>query len=370
MNPNLNQLNKIAERYSSNENKDELAHDLEALLVALHESELMGQNKPEGLSSLVMERIDFFFDISKPREEHFIPSGYKEFDKELSGWRKGELAVIAARPGMGKTQLMIDMVVRIAKQGINCGILALEQNKTSVVNRIISNLSFLSQLTVMKGVFNSEEEVKIKVALSKMRQLPIWIVDQHIGSAILIIERCKQLIAEQKAEVIFIDYIQLIGTIHRRNNRETELAIITRMLKRLAVEQNVVIVILSQLSRAVENRASGSKRPMLSDLRESGAIEQDADKVMFLYRPEYYGLTEDENGNSTSRCAELIVSKNKIGTMLDIPLKVNQNFTAFMDYVEGVNDIVISEERLNEIGNTKEKLNEIRNTKEDLDEPF
>jgi replicative DNA helicase len=125
------------------------------------------------------------------------------------------------------------------------------------------------------------------------------------------------------------------------------------MLKRLAVEQNVAIVILSQLSRAVENRASGSKRPMLSDLRDSGAIEQDADKVMFLYRPEYYGLTEDENGNSTSRRAELIVSKNKIGTMTDIALTVNQNFTAFKDYEEVANEIVISEERLKEIGISK-----------------
>jgi replicative DNA helicase len=125
------------------------------------------------------------------------------------------------------------------------------------------------------------------------------------------------------------------------------------MLKRLAVEQNVAIVILSQLSRAVENRASGSKRPMLSDLRDSGAIEQDADKVMFLYRPEYYGLTEDENGNSTSRRAELIVSKNKIGTMTDIALTVNQNFTAFKDYEEVANEIVISEVRLKEIGISK-----------------
>jgi replicative DNA helicase len=358
MNSTIQQLNKIAERFSSNENQDELAHDLEALLVALHESELMSANKPEGLSSLVKERSDFFFDISKPREEYFIPSGYKVFDRELSGWRKGELAVIAARPGMGKTQLMIDMAVRIAKQGVNCGILALEQNKTSVVNRIICNLSLLSQEKVMKGIFNSEEKDKIKDALNKMQQLPIWIVDQHIGSAILILERCKQLIAEQKTEVIFIDYIQLIGTIHRRNNRETELAIITRILKRLAVEQNVVIVILSQLSRAVETRASGSKRPMLSDLRESGAIEQDADKVMFLYRPEYYGLTEDENGNSTSRRAELIVSKNKIGTMLDIHLTVNQNFTAFKDYEEVANEIVISEVRLKEIGNSKESIDD------------
>ncbi|MBK6834261.1 MAG: DnaB-like helicase C-terminal domain-containing protein [Bacteroidetes bacterium] len=349
MNLIVNQLNKITERYNSYENEDELKQDIESLLFSLNESELMKINKPVTLSSVADELNTFYFDTTKAREEFFIPSGYKDFDKELSGWRKGELVVIGARPGMGKTQLMIDMAVRLASQDVNCGVVSLEQNKTAIGSKFVSNISSISQQQVVKGIFNPAEKEQVRAALVKLKTLPIWVVDQHQSSITLILERCKQLITEQKVEVLFLDYVQLIGTIHRRQNRETELALITRSLKRLAVEYNVVIIVLSQLSRSVETRASGSKRPMLSDLRESGAIEQDADKVIFLYRPEYYGLTEDENGNSTKGFAELIVAKNKIGYTIDIPLQVKKDFTGFADYEGPKDSIEISWERLTEI---------------------
>jgi replicative DNA helicase len=131
MNLILNQLNKITERYNSYENEDELKQDIESLLFSLNESELMKTNKPVALSSVADELNTFFFDITKAREEFFIPSGYKDFDKELSGWRKGELVVIGARPGMGKTQLMIDMAVRLASQEVNCGVVSLRAKQDS-----------------------------------------------------------------------------------------------------------------------------------------------------------------------------------------------------------------------------------------------
>jgi replicative DNA helicase len=179
--------------------------------------------------------------------------------------------------------------------------------------------------------------------------LPIFIYDQFVTSISSVSDKCRQLVRENNAEVIFIDYLQLMGTFNRRNNRETEISIVMRELKNLAKELNIVLVVASQLSRQVENRPGGSKRPQLSDLRESGSIEQDSDKVLFIYRHEYYGIEFDENNESTRHVMELIMAKNNTGYCESIKLTVKKGFTGFADYKGPYSELTISQNRLNDL---------------------
>ncbi len=346
---NINhQIQRIAERYKTYENISELKEDIQNLLLELSNKEEIESIKAVTLSDLVNDRLIEMFNHNA-NYELLIKTGFTDYDKVFGGILKGELVVIGARPGMGKSQFIINLCTNIAKAEIPCGFISLEFSAFLLANRFLSNVSGVSNHKIITKQFGQDEKNKLINSAETINNLPIYVHDKHISSISNILERCKQLVEENKVQIIFIDYLQLIGNYNRRYNRETELALITRELKKLTKELNVAIVVTSQLSRQVENRPGGSKRPQLSDLRESGAIEQDADKVLFLYRPEYYGLEVDENNEPTQGKVELIMAKNNTGYCESIKLAIKTGFTGFTDYKGPFSELTISQNRLNDL---------------------
>lgn len=342
------QIQRIAERYKTHENNTELKEDIQQLLYILNEDDILANEKPQAVGDLVSLRFEQLRD-GDILEQQIIRTGFEDFDSELGGLLKGELVVIGARPSMGKTQFIVNLCTNIASQGKPCGFLSLELSSYLLANRFISNISKVSNQELIKGDFKEQNDFNIKDAVSKLNRMPVYIYDQYVNSIFSIIERCKSLAEEKKVEIVFIDYIQMIGNSNGRYNRETEIAMITRKLKKLAKELNIVVVVTSQLSRQVENRPGGSKRPQLSDLRESGAIEQDADKVLFLYRPEYYGLEVDENNEPTRYVMEVIVAKNNNGNCEIIKLMGEKYLSGFKKYTGPYTELSISQDRLNDL---------------------
>jgi len=341
------QLQRIAERYKEYENNMELKEDLLSILQDLKETEDVKESKPYSIGEMAIERYKELMD-SDLSEKQILKTGFEDYDSEFGGIIKGELTVVGGRPGMGKTAFFVNLCSNIAKEGKPVAYISMELSNFQLSNRFISHLSKVANPSITKGKLSEQEEFDIQRAVKKLTELPIFVYDQYNSSIFLILERCRQLANEFKTEIIFIDYLQLVTANSKRNNREHELAFITRELKKLAKELNVAIVVSSQLSRQVENRPGGSKRPMLCDLRESGAIEQDADKVMFLYRPEYYGLEVDENNEPTRYVMEVLMAKNKTGNLEMIKLMCEKYYTGFKKYVNpyGLN---ISDERLDDL---------------------
>lgn len=342
------QIQRIAERFKSYENKYELKEDIQVLLAELREEERIIEIKPQTIGDIVTKRM---LQLENPElaYEMIIKTDFTDYDEQFGGLIKGELVVIGGRPGMGKSQFMINLCTNIASLGKPCGFLSLEMSTFLLANRFISNISRVSQQDIAFNEFTGQREIDINRAVNVLNTMPIYIRDQYINTLTSVTEGCRQLVNENEVQVIFIDYLQLIGNYNRRQSRESELAYITRELKRLAMELNISIVTTSQLSRSVENRPGGSRRPQLSDLRESGAIEQDADRVIFLYRPEYYGMEVDENNEPTRGLVEVIVAKNKTGNCGTFKLKAEQNFSAFKKYNGGYSDLEIKQSRLNEL---------------------
>ena len=346
---NINhQIQRIAERYKTFENNNELKEDILALLTQLKEGEDKTIIEPLTIGELVSQRLVQLQDVNQ-MEKLLVKTGFEDYDDEFGGLLKGEVVVVGARPGMGKTQFIVDMCIKVASEGRSCGFMSLELSPYLLANRFIGNISKLSSQSLIKGNFNALETLDLNEASSKLNKLPIFVHDQYIISIFSILDRCRQLVAEKNVEVIFIDYLQLIGNNSKRYNRETELANITRELKKLTKELNISLVITSQLSRQVENRPGGCKRPQLSDLRESGAIEQDADRVLFLYRPEYYGLEVDENNEPTKGVMEIIIAKNNTGNCGSFKLMAEKNFTGFKKYKGPYSELTISQNRLNDL---------------------
>ena len=346
---NINhQIQRIAERYKTYENNTELKEDILALLTQLKEGEHKTIIEPLTIGELVSQRLVQLQDVNQ-MEKLLVKTGFEDYDDEFGGLLKGEVVVVGARPGMGKTQFIVDMCIKVASEGRSCGFISLELSPYLLANRFIGNISKLSSQSLIKGNFNELETLDLNEASSKLNKLPIFVHDQYIISIFSILDRCRQLVAEKNVEVIFIDYLQLIGNNSKRYNRETELANITRELKKLTKELNISLVITSQLSRQVENRPGGCKRPQLSDLRESGAIEQDADRVLFLYRPEYYGLEVDENNEPTKDVMEIIIAKNNTGNCGSFKLMAEKNFTGFKKYKGPYSELTISQNRLNDL---------------------
>jgi replicative DNA helicase len=346
---NINhQIQRIAERYKIHENNNELKEDLQHLLNQLKEQETISSVKPSEIGKLASDRLLQLVDINVS-EKQIIKTGFSDYDTEFGGLMKGELLVLGGRPGMGKTQLMVNLCSTIALTGKACGYLTLELSSFQLTNRFIGYFAQLEQCYLLKGNIEKINRRDLEEGVRTLSTLPIFIYDQFVTSISSVSEKCRQLVMENNVEVIFIDYLQLMGTFNRRINRETEIAIVMRELKNLAKELNIVLVVASQLSRQVENRPGGAKRPHLSDLRESGSIEQDADKVLFIYRHEYYGIEFDEDNESTRNVMELIIAKNNTGYCETIKLTVKRGFTGFTDYKGPYSEIQISDDRLNEL---------------------
>jgi replicative DNA helicase len=263
-----------------------------------------------------------------------IPSGFTELDRVTAGWQKSDLIIIAARPGMGKTAFVLSMARNAAVQFKRpVAFFSLEMSSIQLVNRLIASESEITSEKIRKGQLANHEWEQLNAKIKPLTEAPLYIDDTPALSVFELRAKCRRLVAEKKVSMIIIDYLQLMvaGTDTRSGNREQEISTISRSLKAIAKELSVPIIALSQLSRAVETRGGSSKRPQLSDLRESGAIEQDADLVMFIYRPEYYGLSEDENAQSTQGIAEVNVAKNRNGALKTVTLKFVGHLTKFTD---------------------------------------
>ncbi len=268
-----------------------------------------------------------------------VPSGFTALDRITGGWQKSDLLIIAARPGMGKTALVVTMAKNAAVEfNKPVAIFSLEMSAVQLVKRLISSETELPQDKILKGNLEPYEYEQLHERIKKLAVAPLYIDDTPALSIFELRAKARRLKENQKVELIIIDYLQLMsGGPDGKGNREQEISHISRGLKSLSKELEIPIIALSQLSRQVENRPGGSKRPQLSDLRESGAIEQDADMVMFIYRPEYYGLEVDENNEPTRGRAEIIIAKNRHGSLETVKLRFIGQFAKFadLDYIEG-----------------------------------
>jgi replicative DNA helicase len=264
-----------------------------------------------------------------------VPSGFTALDRVTSGWQKSDLVIIAARPAMGKTAFVLS-VLRNAAVDHNrpVAIFSLEMSSVQLVNRLISSEAELDSEKIKRGNLADYEWEQLVHKTSKLSKAPLFVDDTPALSILELRAKCRKLKAQHDIQMIVIDYLQLMSGDSKSGgnggNREQEIASISRALKKIAKELSVPVIALSQLSRAVETRG-GDKRPQLSDLRESGAIEQDADMVMFLYRPEYYGITEDSEGGSTAGVGEVIIAKHRNGSLENVKLRFIGKFTKFTD---------------------------------------
>lgn len=245
-----------------------------------------------------------------------ISTGFKQINSLTSGWQKSDLIIIAARPAMGKTAFVLSMAKNMAVDSkIPVGIFSLEMSNVQLVNRLLVNVCQVRGESIKSGRLEKDEWERLHVRQQYLYDAPIYIDDTPSLSVFELRTKARRLVREKKVEVIIIDYLQLMNASGMNfGSREQEVSMISRSLKGLAKELDIPIIALSQLNRGVENRPGAEgKRPQLADLRESGAIEQDADIVCFIHRPEYYGIHEGADGQSLIGAAEIIVAKHRNG---------------------------------------------------------
>lgn len=270
------------------------------------------------------------------REDALVgtPSGFTKLDRLTSGWQKSELIIIAARPSMGKTAFALSMARNMSiDHGKKVAIFSCEMSSIQLVNRLIIAETDIPGDKIRNGRLSEEEWKQLDIRIKNLVQAPIFIDDTPAISIFELRAKCRRLMAQHKLDIIIVDYLQLMSGPENAGSREQEVSNISRSLKSIAKELNVPIIALSQLNRSVEMRG-GTKRPLLSDLRESGAIEQDADMVVFIHRQEKFGIQTFEDGSSTKGIAEIILAKNRNGPVDDVRLKFREEKAQFVDIDE------------------------------------
>ena len=261
-----------------------------------------------------------------------IPTGYAKLDDYTSGWQRSDLVIIAGRPAMGKTSFALSLAKNIAVDyDTPIAFFSLEMNNVQLVNRLISNVCEIEGKKILNGQLDDEEWKRLDKNVRKLQAAPIYIDDTPGMSIFELRTKARRLVREKGVQVIMIDYLQLMNASGARfGSRQEEVSTISRSLKGLAKELDIPVLALSQLNRTVEGREGpDGKRPQLSDLRESGAIEQDADMVLFVHRPEYYRIFTDEKGNDLHGKAQIIIAKHRKGGTGDVLLNFRGEFTRF-----------------------------------------
>ena len=265
-----------------------------------------------------------------------LPSGYDDLDRMTSGWQNSDLIIIAGRPAMGKTALVLTMAKNMAiDYAIPVAIFSLEMPSVQLVKRILSNIAEIDATKLKSGRLNEEEQMRLNQRSQLAYSAPLYLDETPQLSIAEMRTKARRLVREKGVKIIIIDYLQLMnmGGV-KYGSREQEVSWVSRSLKALAKELNIPIIALSQLNRGNESRED--KRPVLSDLRDSGAIEQDADIVCFIHRPEYYTrAAEDANGNDIRGLAELIVAKHRNGSVGDVRLRFTGMFARFENWDSG-----------------------------------
>jgi len=274
-----------------------------------------------------------------------LPSGFKDLDKITSGWQNSDLIIIAARPAMGKTAFVLSMAKNMAvNYNIPLAVFSLEMSNVQLVNRLIVNVAELSGEKIKTGQLAEYEWHQLDSRVNKLYDAPIFVDDTPSLSVFELRTKARRLVKEQHVKCVIIDYLQLMNASGMDSrSREQEVSTISRSLKGLAKELSIPIIALSQLNRGIDMRTNqprlkgdsyDAKRPQLSDLRESGAIEQDADIVCFIHRPEYYKIFQDEHGNDLTGKAEIIIAKHRNGSTGDIVLEFKKEFARFQNLDE------------------------------------
>lgn len=318
------------EAYEDTTDVFELLDKTEASLFEVSESNI--RKNFADMRSIMLEAINDL-EVRKNQDDGLtgIASGFTNLDRITSGFQRSDMIIIAARPGMGKTAFILTAARNAAVDfGMGVAVFSLEMSAVQLVNRLISAEAELESEKLRKGNLADYEWTQLHHRIAKLTDAPIFIDDTPGLSILELRAKCRRLKAQHDIQMVVIDYLQLMQGDSSKGNREQEIASISRSLKNIAKELSVPVIALSQLSRAVETRG-GDKRPQLSDLRESGSIEQDADMVMFLYRPEYYGITEDEDGNPVTGTGDVIIAKNRHGSLEDVRLRFIGKYTKFAD---------------------------------------
>ncbi|MBO6607250.1 replicative DNA helicase [Psychroserpens sp.] len=313
----------IEDSYDETKDVFDLLDNAEAKLYEVTQGNV--KKSTETAQSLVIQAKKKIEEISNKEGLSGIPTGFTKLDKLTSGWQPSDLIIVAARPGMGKTALTLTMARNMAvNSNIPVAFFSLEMSSVQLITRLISSETGLSSEKLRTGKLEKHEWEQLNVKVKTLEKAPLYIDDTPSLSIFDLRAKARRLASQYGIKMIMIDYLQLMtaGGSQKGGNREQEISMISRNLKALAKELNVPVIALSQLSRAVETRG-GSKRPLLSDLRESGAIEQDADIVSFIYRPEYYKIDEwdDEERSPTEGQGEFIVAKHRNGGLDNIRLK-------------------------------------------------
>ena len=324
--------NIIRDAYEDSTDVFDLLDDAEQGLFSIAQQNMSrGYQSMGSLSTQLLKQLEEL----KEREDGLtgIPSGFTDLDRLTSGWQRSDLIILAARPGMGKTAFALSLAKNAAfefKRPV--AVFSLEMSNLQLATRIISMEAEISGVKLRNGQLEEYEIQQLQSAIERISEAPIFIDDTPGINIFELRAKCRRMKMQHDLQLIIIDYLQLMsgGKDNQKGNREQEISSISRALKGLAKELDVPVMALSQLSRAVEMRG-GSKRPQLSDLRESGAIEQDADIVSFIYRPEYYQIMEDEEGQSLKDVAEVIIAKHRNGALDTVKLKFTAEFARFSD---------------------------------------
>lgn len=263
-----------------------------------------------------------------------VPTGYHKLDNITSGWQASDLVIIAGRPAMGKTSFALSMAKNIAADyKVPMAFFSLEMSNVQLVNRLISNCCEIQGSKILNGQLKPDEWERLDKRLNNLIGSPLYVDDTPGLSVFELRTKARRLVRDHGVKIIMIDYLQLMNANGMKfGSRQEEVSKISQSLKGLAKELDIPILALSQLNRTVENREGlEGKRPQLSDLRESGAIEQDADMVLFVHRPEYYHIFQDEKGNDLHGMAQIIIAKHRKGAVGDVLLTFRGEFTRFQN---------------------------------------
>jgi replicative DNA helicase len=295
------------------------------------------KNNYESIDSVLVKTIQRIEDLRHKNEDITgVPSGFPSLDKVTYGWQSTDLIILAARPAVGKTAFALNLARSAAlhpTKATPVALFSLEMSAGQLVQRILSAESEIHLEKISRGKMEEHEMKQLYAkGIQRLAQAPIFIDDTAALNIFELRAKCRRLKNTGNIGLIIIDYLQLMsGTGDRNSNREQEISTISRSLKGLAKELQVPIIALSQLSREVEKRKDGNKMPQLSDLRESGAIEQDADMVMFLYRPEYYDITQDEMGDNNRGETHVRIAKHRNGSLETIKLRALLHIQKFVE---------------------------------------
>jgi replicative DNA helicase len=323
----------ITETYEGRSTANELLDSAEAKIFRI--SQQHGQQYFVRIKQLLwpaMERVEELHKSGKTVTG--VPSGFDDLDEMTSGFQKSELAIVAARPSMGKTALMLNIAAYAAQRDIGVALFSLEMSKEAIIERMLCAEGFVDASKIRTGRLSDSDISRISRAAGSLNSAQMWIDDSPSLSLLEMRSKARRLMIDNDVGLIIVDYLQLMKGTERPESRVQEISEISRSLKALARELKVPVIALSQLSRASEQRG-GDKRPMLSDLRDSGAIEQDADVVVFIHRPWMY-LSPDEKSEKPQleRHAELIVGKQRNGPTGSVELIFHSQFTRFDNRTE------------------------------------